>query len=530
MQASEEYRNQTSSFGNDDPPLPVGAGYGMIVAFGLFFSVFCAFSTHLHLKYNKIKLTSEYFTTAGRDIGVGLISCAVLSSWTWSATILQSAAMAWKYGISGALWYAAGASIQIFLFGIMSFHLKKYASNAHTIGEIIYARWGPSTHKVFVYFLLLTNLLVVSMLIGGGSYAFQVITGLDKDVSSFFLRLFFFTGSGGLIATYTSAYVHTVIVNVIMVVFMFEILFGDNVLGSIDGIFQRLNDVAAQSTQDCIDFGYDPSTQTCGGVDGNYGGSYLTMRSRGGLFFGIINIVGNFGAVFMDQTYWQIAISSRNDTCHTGFVIGGLLWFAVPFCMALCLGLANVALQLPTNSSECNDGLVALATAVTLKGNVGGCLLLIQLFMAVSSAGSAEMNAIASILVYDIYRTYLNPNANSEHIKYYSRLCILAASSLMGALSVLISSLQLGLGWLYLVMGILIGSAVFPTCCSLTWRKASATAAATAALGGQVSLLSPLLFPSHLHHILLLIYPSLAVATLFFLLSSTRFSYFLLSF
>ncbi len=36
-------------------------------------------------------------------------------------------------------------------------------------------------------------------------------------------------------------------------------------------------------------------------VEGNMGGSYLTMFSKGGFIFGIINIIGNFGTVFVDQ-------------------------------------------------------------------------------------------------------------------------------------------------------------------------------------------------------------------------------------
>lgn len=36
-------------------------------------------------------------------------------------------------------------------------------------------------------------------------------------------------------------------------------------------------------------------------VAGNKGGSYLTMFSKGGFIFGIINIIGNFGTVFVDQ-------------------------------------------------------------------------------------------------------------------------------------------------------------------------------------------------------------------------------------
>ena len=36
-------------------------------------------------------------------------------------------------------------------------------------------------------------------------------------------------------------------------------------------------------------------------VDDNAGGSYLTMRSKEGAIFFVINIVGNFGTVFLDN-------------------------------------------------------------------------------------------------------------------------------------------------------------------------------------------------------------------------------------
>ena len=36
----------------------------------------------------------------------------------------------------------------------------------------------------------------------------------------------------------------------------------------------------------------------------------MTIRSTNGLMFGVINIVGNFGAVFVDQAYWQSAIAA----------------------------------------------------------------------------------------------------------------------------------------------------------------------------------------------------------------------------
>eukprot|EP00957_Ditylum_brightwellii_P069947 5312025-Ditylum_brightwellii.AAC.1 len=60
----------------------------------------------------------------------------------------------------------------------------------------------------------------------------------------------------------------------------------------------------------------------CGPVSGNNGGSYLTMLSGDGLMFGIINIVGNFGTVFVDQSYWQSAIAARPSSAAKGYLLG----------------------------------------------------------------------------------------------------------------------------------------------------------------------------------------------------------------
>lgn len=60
--------------------------------------------------------TSEEFSTAGRSVKSGLVASAVVSSWTWAATLLQSSSVAYSYGVSGPFWYAAGATVQIFIF------------------------------------------------------------------------------------------------------------------------------------------------------------------------------------------------------------------------------------------------------------------------------------------------------------------------------------------------------------------------------------------------------------------------------
>jgi len=144
-------------------------------------------------------------------------------------------------------------------------------------------------------------------------------------------------------------------------------------------------------------------------VPGNAGGSYVTMRSKNGLIFGVINIIGNFATVFQDQAYWQRAIASRPGTTVKAYLIGGIAWFAIPFTLATTLGLSAVALRNDPDMHELTPadvsaGLPAAAASSALLGEGGAAAMLVLLFLAVTSATSAELIAVSSLLTYDVYK------------------------------------------------------------------------------------------------------------------------------
>jgi Na+/proline symporter len=89
------------------------------------------FVTFVLKRYNHELQTSEMFSTAGRTVKSGLVASAVVSSWTWAATLLQSSGVAYRYGVSGPFWYASGATVQILLFATIAIELKRRAPNAH---------------------------------------------------------------------------------------------------------------------------------------------------------------------------------------------------------------------------------------------------------------------------------------------------------------------------------------------------------------------------------------------------------------
>ncbi|XP_048327828.2 urea-proton symporter DUR3 isoform X1 [Ziziphus jujuba] len=466
-----------NSFFEGKAVLNQGVGYSVILGFGAFFAVFTSFLVWLEKRYVGSRHTSEWFNTAGRNVKTGLIASVIVSQWTWAATILQSSNVAWEYGVSGPFWYASGATIQVLLFGIMAIELKRKAPHAHTVCEIVKARWGTTAHIVFLAFCFLTNIIVTAMLLLGGSAVVNALTGVNIYAASFLIPLgvIVYTLAGGLKATFLASYIHSVIVHVVLVIFVYLVYTASSELGSPSTVYNRLLEVAGKSRicQEPISH----HGQSCGPVSGNHKGSYLTMLSSGGLVFGIINIVGNFGTVFVDNGYWVSAIAARPSSTHKGYLLGGLVWFAVPFSLATSLGLGALALDLPITESEASHGLVPPATAIALMGKGGSILLLTMLFMAVTSAGSSELLAVSSLCTYDIYRTYINPDASGNKILMVSRGVIFAFGSFMGLLAVILNKAGVSLGWMYLAMGVLIGSAVLPIAFMLLWRKANAIGA-----------------------------------------------------
>lgn len=103
-----------------------------------------------------------------------------------------------------------------------------------------------------------------------------------------------------------------------------------------------------------------------------------------------------------------------------------------------------------------------------------------------TSAGSAELIAVSSLCTYDIYRTYINPDATGKQILKVSRGVVLGFGCFMGVLAVILNKAGVSLGWMYLAMGVIIGSAVIPIAFMLLWRKANAFGAILGTITGCI--------------------------------------------
>ncbi|CAJ0638370.1 14186_t:CDS:2 [Entrophospora sp. SA101] len=432
----------------EGPILAEGIGWGVVVGFGAFFAVFMSLLTIAQKRYLQEYQTSEMFMTAHRSVKTGLVASAVVSSWTWAATLLQSSSVAYRYGVSGPFWYASGATIQVLLFAILAIEVKRKAPNAHTFLEIINVRYGKATHIVFLCFGLITNMIVTAMLLLGGSAVVNALTGVNVFATCFLLPIgvMFYTFFGGIKATFLTDYVHTTVIFIIILTFVFTVYSTSPIIGSPSKMHELLS-MAAQKNP----------------VTDNEGGEYVTMSSLQGLIFGIINIVGNFGTVFVDNAYWQRAIAARPSSTVKAYLIGGLAWFAIPFTLATTMGIAGVALVAsgnmdPLTEQQIDEGLVLPLAAASLLGSPGAVAVLVLVFMA----------------------------APGKKVINQSHYSVVAFGIIMGVLATILHFIGISLGYLYLLMGILCSPAVIPVAFTITWKKQTKSAAVGASIIGLV--------------------------------------------
>ncbi|KAH7133672.1 Sodium:solute symporter family-domain-containing protein [Dactylonectria macrodidyma] len=462
--------------------LSQGFGYGIVVGIGGFFALFMLALTYFQNRYTAFSTrNAEEFNTASRSVKPGLIATGIVSSWTWSATLLTSSTFAYSYGISGGMWYAANGTLQILLFGLIAIKIKAHAPGAHTFPEIVLSRHGRFAHLSYWFFGMATNMLVGSCLVLGGSQVVAALSGVNVYAACWLIPFVVaaYVVSGGLRSTFIADYTHTVILYIAILVFGFTVYEPSGPLGGLDGFYDLLVEASEKMP-----------------VERNHNGSYLTFHSVDGLIFAWNLLIAGFANVWLDQAYWQRAIASQPHTSVKAYIAGGIAWYGIPFGFATAMGLGCVALTAnpsfptypePLTAAQNGAGLSAPATAIAILGKGGAGLMLLLLFMAVTSATSAELIAASSLLTFDIYKTYIRPRASSTELVNISHGGILLYASLLAGFCCILNAVSIDLTWILTVLGVIVGGGVFPVALVLLWPRMSWVATCASPWAGLAS-------------------------------------------
>ena len=441
-------------------------GWGIIIGAGAAFALGMIILSWILAKYNNEIQDSEMLSTAKRSIKTGLIASAVVSSWTIGSTLLLSCTDTYLLGISAAWWYGAGACVQIIIFAVAAIELKRKAPNAHTFQEVIRVRYGKTAHLIMCAYSFGQQLFYTANLLVNGASVFSNITGVSKEGSTVLLPFFviIYTIIGGIKATFLTDWTHVVIIYVIMIMFLFKAYVTSPLLGSPGKMYDLLVEAGNRYP-----------------VEGNLHGSLLTFRSINGGLFGLI-LFGTGWSAAVDSQLFQKAIAADPAGALTGYTLGGLCWFTLPYALATTMGLACRALEItpefPTyperlSQEQLNAGLVLPISAYTLMGKGGAAAVLLMVFMACTAAYSCETVAVSSLWTYDIYKAYINPNATGKKLVFVTHAAVIVFSVAVIALAIRLGRANFDVSFITTCMGIIVNVCIIPMGCTLFWRKMS---------------------------------------------------------
>lgn len=463
---------------NHSDKLPQGAGYGMVIGIGFVFAAGIIVAMKLAKRYlNEHSQTSEMFMVANRSVGVGLTASAVFSSWMWATETLWGSVVGYNFGVSGPFWFSVGLSFHISLMCIVGIQVKLKAPNGHTMLEIVKFRYGVVGHCVFMALCLINNIMSCSWMILSAAAGIAALTGMHIVASCMLIPfgVILYTVAGGLRATFLTDYIHTIIALVLLSYFSIAIVTHHEV-GGIGALYDQVLE-------------YGKTTK----ILGNFEGSLLTFKSEEAIYFAIVHTIGNLGLVIMDTAFWQKSLAANLEATVPGYMIGSVCIFCVSWALGTICGLsARIIEHLPIfpnypngfSAADIGNGLVLPYTAAALLGKGASAGIVIMLFMTVTSTTSAEMIAVSSIISFDLYRTYINPNASDRAIIFVSHAGVIFFGLFAAGFAVMLHYVGTDLNWLGYFLGIVITPGVFPAILTLLWKRQSRAAATIAPILG----------------------------------------------
>ncbi|HTJ27114.1 MAG TPA: hypothetical protein VMA36_13225 [Candidatus Limnocylindria bacterium] len=403
--------------------------------------------------YRTVPLTFDYFVTVGRAAPMWLVRSSVVNSWIWPATILVSSEVGFEYGLSGPLWYAVGASVQLFVLAFLADRVQRSPLQLRTF-DFFRIRFDARYHRTLVAYALTTSLLVCCMATQGGAIVLSAFTGIDVRVAALLVPLTFtlYTAISGLALTLATDLIY-LIVTVVGLAILVPMIYHHV---DVDRVYASLSAFAPDRHM-------------------------LTLTSPEGLLFGTINFVSQLGTVLVDQTYWQRAIASRRGEAWRSFVASALLWLPIPLVVGTALGVVGAAMH---EQVAAHDAIAPL-TVMTLLG-VPGVLLFLAIMMAVVlSTGDSTILAAATLVATDLYRPGQVGAATERKRLRVARIAAGGCGIVVALITCALLSLHLPMSWLFMAIGIFVSSAVPAVIFGVVWPRMTSSAAFWSTIGGS---------------------------------------------
>jgi Na+/proline symporter len=205
----------------------------------------------------------------------------------------------------------------------------------------------------------------------------------------------------------------------------------------------------------------------------------LNLLMPAAIMFLFNNLLFGIGEIFHSNVWWSRAFAFKPGIGSRAYALAGVLWAPIPI-VAGFVALAVPALKLNVPAAD----MVGPMVAATVLGTTGAVLVLIMVFSALSSSLDSLLAATSILVVEDIYRRHLRPEATAQHLRRVTSWVIVG----LGVLTWLLCVPRIAtLAELLYFTGAFVASTIWPIAAGLFLRRANAAGAVTGMVLGSAA-------------------------------------------
>lgn len=389
------------------------------------------------------------YMLAGRKVGMGFAVATAMATWVTSNTTMTAPQLAYQLGIWGMVGYSLGA-VGLLLFAPLARRIREMMPEGYTSGDFIRLRYGRMAWRIF---LLISFFYSVGWLISLGMAGGLLINALAGIPYAYGMTVIvvictLYTVFGGLKAVIGTDFVQTILI-LVGVVVLAVLVIGEV---GFDAIHTELK---AERPE------------------------LLNLLLPASIMFLFNNLFFGVGEIFHSNVWWSRAFAFAPGVGFRAYALAGVFWLPIPIVAGL-IALAAPALGINVPSPD----MVAPLVAGKLFGLAGAILVFVVVFAALASSLDSVLAATSDLIVKDIYKGHIRPNASSAELRTAAVGIILGLGALTWALSL---PKLATLGSLLHFTGAFVASTIWPITVGLLFRKGSGVIASLAMVLGTLS-------------------------------------------
>ncbi len=414
-------------------------------------------SLYMSIRISRRKENADGYMTGGGKIGFGISAASMTATWIWASSMYASATSGYTYGISGPIHYGLWGALMILLIYPFGRRIRTVAPHAHTIAEVMFARHGRSSQLMLAGSNVLGSLIsLTSNLIAGGA----LVSMLSP-----------FTFTQGIVAIAIGVLAYTLWSG-----------FRASVLTDFAQVIAMLGAVAI--IVPVIFF-------AAGGPELFVTGAANLTPQQGDFFSS--DAFFNQGAPYIaavlayaigNQTIAQRLFAVREDLIKKTFVTATFGYGASIIGIGM-LGVLALYAGIQPMGGDVNNLIPQMAS--TYLPPLLICVFFVMIIGSLSSTADADMTALSSIMMADIYGQNIagKKNANPKTMLLIGRLTMIGAT----AAALGFASMQFNILDLLVFVGALWGALVFPVIASFYWDRVTNSAFSIAVIAALAAFL-----------------------------------------